>query len=113
MNVSGEDSKFGFNASDQKHWNELLPIIREINQLQGLEIQGLMTMPPLYNDPENTRLYFKRLAELLTYFQEQFPENNWKHLSMGTSADYEVAVQEGATMIRVGQAISGPRPSRN
>jgi hypothetical protein len=68
-----------------------------------------MVMPPISDDPEASRPYFKKAARLKLFLQEKFADSNWKHLSMGTSLDYGVAIEEGATMVRVGQAILGAR----
>jgi PLP dependent protein len=71
-----------------------------------------MTMPPLGDDPEEARPYFVRLRWYQEILARRYPQVSWQALSMGTSADFEVAVQEGATLVRVGQAIVGPRPRR-
>jgi hypothetical protein len=68
-----------------------------------------MTMPPLGEDPESARMYFQKLIRLRDILAKRFPQADWSALSMGTSTDYEVAVQEGATMVRVGTAIIGAR----
>jgi hypothetical protein len=68
-----------------------------------------MTMPPFFDDPERTRPYFQRLRRLQEFLANRFPQSQWKELSMGTSLDFVAAVQEGATFVRVGQAILGPR----
>lgn len=109
VNVSGESSKFGFAA-----WNELLIEqlcinIRQILELTSLRINGLMTMPPLYENPEDARAHFRKLKEIQSLLKTKFPDHQWGELSMGTSLDYKVAVEEGATMIRIGQALFGPR----
>jgi Predicted enzyme with a TIM-barrel fold len=72
-----------------------------------------MTMPPLFEDPEVTRPYFSKLNSLKSYLSDNFKNNDWKDLSMGTSADFEIAIQEGATIVRVGQAIMGARPEKS
>jgi pyridoxal phosphate enzyme (YggS family) len=112
MNVSGEESKGGFPAWDKSRWDELLPVIEQIASYTSLQIHGLMTMPPLSIDPSQTRPYFKILRELRDHLAVQFKDNCWTDLSMGTSGDFEVAIQEGATYIRVGTAIMGPRPQK-
>ena len=66
-------------------------------------------MPPLETDPDDSRRYFRRLRELRDWLASQFPQADWRELSMGTSADYPVAVEEGATLVRVGTAIVGAR----
>ena len=72
-----------------------------------------MTMPPFSVDPSAIRPYFQKLRELRDYLAVQFSKINWSELSMGTSSDFETAIQEGATFIRVGTAIMGPRPPKN
>ena len=68
-----------------------------------------MTMPPLGMEPEDSRRFFQRLRQLRDHLATQFPRADWRELSMGTSADFEVAVEEGATLVRVGTAIVGVR----
>ncbi|PWH18315.1 MAG: YggS family pyridoxal phosphate-dependent enzyme [Anaerolineae bacterium] len=109
-NVSGEESKFGFFASDPNAWDDLLPDFIEIAQLPHLEIRGLMTMAPFYENPEHTRPVFRKLVELQGYLRTRLPEVCWDELSMGMSSDFEVAIEEGATIVRIGQAILGERP---
>lgn len=109
-NVSGEESKFGFPASDRNRWDDLLADFIEIAQLSHLEIRGLMTMAPLYENPEFARPVFRKLMELQGYLRRRLPEVRWDEISMGMSSDFEVAIEEGATMVRIGQAILGERP---
>jgi uncharacterized pyridoxal phosphate-containing UPF0001 family protein len=82
-------------------------------KLDYLKVRGLMTMPPLFEDPERTRPYFQRLRRLREFLAQNFPTADWSELSMGTSADFEAAVEEGATLVRVGTAIVGPRPPKS
>ena len=111
-NVGGEESKFGYPAFEQAHWDILVAEARQIVHLPHLEIRGLMTMPPLYDDAEKTRPFFRRLRELQDYLSTQVPQVKWGELSMGTSADFTAAVEEGATLVRVGTAILGARPPK-
>jgi uncharacterized pyridoxal phosphate-containing UPF0001 family protein len=69
-----------------------------------------MTMPPLANQPECSRPFFSKLRQMQEYLNRQFSAQPFTILSMGTSADFEVAIQEGATIVRIGQAILGQRP---
>jgi len=108
-NVSSEASKFGWRAWDELHWSELAAEIAPLMELPNLKVRGLMTMPPYDPDPETSRPYFEKLRQLRDYLALQFPQTKWSELSMGMSGDYQVAVQEGATMVRVGTAIVGPR----
>jgi pyridoxal phosphate enzyme (YggS family) len=111
-NVGGEESKFGYAASTPAEWGSLRQDVEQIVQLPHLEICGLMTMPPLYDDPEKTRPFFRRLRELRDRLMGFFPQVNWGELSMGTSIDFIAAVEEGATYVRVGTAILGTRPPK-
>ena len=112
-NVSGEGSKFGFPLED---WQEeeqrrkaFFSAVAEILELPGLQVQGLMTMPPYVDDPEDVRPLFVSLRLLRDALRERFPAGDWGHLSMGMTNDFEVAVEEGATMVRVGRGIFGAR----
>ena len=102
INVSGEASKSGLKPED------LAATLEQINALPRIEIRGLMTMAPFAEDTEKTRLHFRRLRELRDEMENRFgvrlPE-----LSMGMSHDFEAAVEEGATMVRIGTAIFGER----
>jgi PLP dependent protein len=109
FNVGGEESKSGWDASDESQWNAFLPDIASILDLSHLRVHGLMTMPPLETDPQDARRFFLRLRSLRDHLASQFPKADWHELSMGTSADYTVAVEEGATLVRVGTAIVGAR----
>ena len=109
-NVSGEESKFGLPAWDEGLWSRLLPEIEQITHLPNLDVSGLMTMAPFLEDPEQARPYFQRLRLLSDYLAGKLSQDHFKELSMGMSADFEAAIQEGATIVRVGQAILGPRP---
>jgi pyridoxal phosphate enzyme (YggS family) len=109
FNVGGEESKYGWNASEESQWEMFLPEIASLLDLPNLRVHGLMTMPPLGTEPEDSRRFFQRLGRLRDYLASQFPQADWHELSMGTSADYGVAVEEGATLVRVGTAIVGTR----
>lgn len=93
VNLSGEETKSGIEPA------ALPRFLREVREL-GVEVRGLMTMPPLADDAERSRPYFRRLRELAG-------EHGLPELSMGTTQDYRVAVEEGATMIRVGSVLFG------
>ena len=109
FNVGGEESKSGWDASDESRWNMFLPDLAVILDLPNISVHGLMTMPPLGTDPEESRRFFQRLRLLRDHLFTQYPKADWRELSMGTSADYAVAVEEGATLVRVGTAIVGAR----
>ena len=110
FNVSGEKSKHGWTAADEAEWAGLTGEVQAVAALTSLRVRGLMTMPPLSTDPEAARSYFQRLRRLRDFLAASVPQAEWHELSMGTSADFAVAVEEGATLVRVGQAILGPRP---
>jgi pyridoxal phosphate enzyme (YggS family) len=112
FNVSGETSKFGFPAWDELRWPDLEPDIEKILSFPHLNVSGLMTMPPFLEDPEYSRPYFRRLRQLQEFLAKRFPQAQWKELSMGTSVDFIPAIQEGATFVRIGQAILGPRVTK-
>lgn len=103
VNLAGEASKFGYRP------DQVLKDLPEINQLARVEVQGLMTVPPWGPNPEKVRPYFQRLRELKQEC-EQVLGAPLPHLSMGMSADFEIAIEEGATIIRIGTALFGERP---
>ena len=106
VNVSGEETKSGIPLI------ESVQLIRDIAVLNNLSIQGLMTMPPWFDDPEDARPYFAALRELRDrVIDENIARVEMRELSMGMSGDYEVAVEEGATIVRVGRSIFGERPT--
>jgi pyridoxal phosphate enzyme (YggS family) len=106
VNVSEEASKYGLDVKDR---SALEASVAEIVSLSHLRVEGLMTVAFISSDPEAVRPVFARLRGLRDAFRERFPEITWEHLSMGMTDDFEVAVEEGATMVRVGRAIFGPR----
>lgn len=101
VNVSGEASKHGVAPE------RTVALAEELLALDGLRLRGLMTIPPLPEEPESSRPYFARLVTLRDELQRVAPEA--MDLSMGMTRDFEVAVEEGATIVRVGEAIFGPR----
>ncbi len=104
VKLSEEKSKFGV-AEDN-----ILHLAEAISQMENLNLQGLMTMPPLFSNPEEARPYFIRLRKLSELLASQkIPRISMQELSMGMSSDFEIAIEEGATLIRVGTAIFGPR----
>ncbi len=107
VNVSGESAKHGLAPGD------LLPFLRWAAGLPGLSLRGLMTMAPLAADPESARPVFRGLRELfLEAAAAGIPGVRMEHLSMGMTGDYPVAVEEGATLVRVGRAVFGAPPGR-
>ncbi len=107
VNVSGEPTKYGFRVVTPEDEGPFLEAVAEILSLPRLQVHGLMTMAPLVADPEETRLYFVALRRLRDRLTEEFPEEDWSQLSMGMSNDFEVAVEEGATIVRIGTAVFG------
>lgn len=104
VNVSGEESKHGIAPQ------ELAPFLQRISALEWIRIRGLMTMAPLDADAEAARPYFRRLRELSGEVSGLgLPHIDMQHLSMGMSGDFETAIEEGATLVRVGTAIFGAR----
>lgn len=114
FNVSGEPAKYGFAAhdwdTDSASRDQILAQVKEIVSLPRLEVQGLMTMAPIVANPEEARSVFVRLRQLRDALARAFGQVDWSHLSMGMTDDFEVAIEEGATMVRIGRAIFGPRP---
>src|SRR5438477_1482535 len=106
VNVAGEGSKFGFKATTLRAELESLLI------LPRLSIEGLMCIPPLAEEAETSRKYFVELRELRDALEQEF-QMKLPYLSMGMTNDYRVAVEEGATLVRVGTAIFGERKHRN
>lgn len=104
VNVAGEASKFGYAPE------RLLAELKELNALPRLEIHGLMTVPPWTPDAEDARPHFRRLRELKSEC-EQILGAPLPQLSMGMTGDFEVAIEEGATIVRIGTALFGPRSS--
>lgn len=109
VNLSGEDSKQGIEATDQKDWQDVLTLAKAIKAHKNLKLTGLMTMPPLFADPEDNRPFFRLLRQLRDYLNDKEPSLNLSELSMGTSHDFEVAVEEGATIVRLGSVLLGAR----
>ena len=109
FNVGGEETKSGWYAADEDRWEALLAPLTTLLTLPNLDVRGLMVMPPLGTEAEASRPYFQRTRRLRGWLLEHLPGLHAAELSMGTSLDYEVAVQEGATLVRVGTAITGPR----
>ena len=104
VNMAEEDSKFGVSAAQAE------TLVREAADLKGIRIEGLMTIAPYTEDPETNRVYFARLKELAVDIGEKCIDNvSMGVLSMGMTGDFEVAIEEGATHVRVGTGIFGER----
>ena len=106
VNVSGEKSKLGMDPHD------LPEEIKKMAKLEGVKIKGLMTIPPYSTNPENSRKYYTRLRQLRDLCSNlEIRGVQLDELSMGMSNDFEVAIEEGATLVRIGTELFGPRPS--
>lgn len=104
VNIGNEDSKFGLNKSD------VIPFLKEIHELPGLQVEGLMAIAPICATPEENRSYFQEMKELsVDIIRENIDNIHMNVLSMGMTGDYTVAVEEGATHVRVGTGIFGER----
>ena len=104
VNVAEEESKFGVRLDETES------IIRQISKLSNIQVQGLMTIAPFTENAEDNRIYFRKLRNLYVDIKDKNIDNvNMCNLSMGMTGDYEVAVEEGATMVRVGTGIFGAR----
>jgi len=111
-NVSGEASKYGYAAAgwegDSALRERLYAEVAAVSALPGLRLEGLMTMAPIADDAETVRPIFASLRGLRDALREWFPDMALPHLSMGMTDDFEVAIEEGATLVRIGRAIFGP-----
>jgi pyridoxal phosphate enzyme (YggS family) len=104
VNISAEDTKSGISTDEAPR------LIAEISQLKNLSVKGLMTMPPYFYQPEKVQPFFAALRELRDQIKEQsLPNVSLDELSMGMTGDFEVAIKEGATLVRIGTAIFGER----
>jgi hypothetical protein len=104
VNVSGEQTKSGIAAP------ETINLVKKISALENISVRGLMTMPPFSDNPEDSRPYFRALKEISRQISEtRIPHVMMDELSMGMTDDFEVAIEEGATIVRIGRAIFGER----
>jgi len=104
VNIALETTKSGAEE------NEIMDIAKQVCQFDNLHVSGLMCMPPFFDDPEDARIYFKKLKQISKDVETlNLPHTAMTHLSMGMSNDFTVAVEEGATLVRVGTAIFGAR----
>lgn len=104
VNIAEEESKFGI------HKEETIALVREVAQMEHVHIRGLMTIAPYVENPEDNRPYFKEIRQLSVDIKEENIDNvDMDVLSMGMTGDYMVAIEEGATLVRVGTGIFGER----
>ncbi|MGH2541152.1 MAG: YggS family pyridoxal phosphate-dependent enzyme [Ardenticatenaceae bacterium] len=113
VNSSGEESKGGWPIHDGAGRDVMLREMEEILSLPALRVRGMMTMAPLEDNPERTRPVFAAVRAMQHLLQEHFPEQAFDILSMGMTNDFEVAVEEGATHVRIGTALFRPRELTN
>ena len=106
IKLSPEESKSGLDPESP----ELRELLERLPALDALELRGMMTVPPWSEDPETARPYFRRLRGLRDQFAAAYPRLHFSELSMGMSHDFAVAIEEGATEIRIGTGLFGPRP---
>ena len=106
VNVSGEFSKEGMSPA------EALELTQQFAELPHIQVEGLMTIAPLVEDPEQVRPVFRELRILRDQLRAELPSYSWHHLSMGMTGDYTVAIEEGATIVRIGRAIFGEREKK-
>ena len=109
FNVGGEETKSGWNISHRGDWGSVLPDLERVFILPNLKYVGAMCVPPYSSNPEDSRPYYRQLCEFQQYIRDHFSLVGFTGLSMGMSGDFEVAIQEGSTCVRIGQAILGPR----
>jgi pyridoxal phosphate enzyme (YggS family) len=107
-NVSGEETKEGWDVADRESWSSVVPEFKQIVDQTNLDVRGLMTMAPFGVPEDELRSVFSKLRELRDFLSESV-HGNWDELSMGMTDDYEIAIEEGATLVRIGRAIFGPR----
>lgn len=111
INIGSEDSKSGIKPEEHEPFEEyMVQLVRDIAALEHIRLEGLMTMGPRFGDPENSRPFFRRTKELYEMLSElNIHGVDMKHLSMGMTNSYQVAIEEGSTMVRIGTAIFGER----
>lgn len=105
VNVSGEETKSGFSAATTDQIAAFLDAVTTLSGLSHLQIDGLMTIAPQVRDAEETRPVFRQTRMLRDRLREAFGFSRWDTLSMGMSDDFEIAIQEGATLVRIGRAL--------
>jgi pyridoxal phosphate enzyme (YggS family) len=110
LNVGGEATKYGWPASTDSQFAANLTEIEQVLQLPNLKVHGLMCIALMTDNSEQARPFFERTRNYRDQLSHRFPAAEWGQLSMGMSDDFEAAILEGATLLRVGTAILGPRP---
>jgi pyridoxal phosphate enzyme (YggS family) len=108
IKLSAEETKTGFSADSA----ELQELLERASGFENLRVHGLMTVPPLDDDPESARACFRQLRELRERLAQAHPRLDLRELSMGMSGDFEIGIEEGSTLIRIGTALFGAREAR-
>lgn len=109
FNVSGEESKFGWDISAKENWDSVLADIEKIRDLPNLDLLGVMTVPPYSEEAEESRPLYRKLRSFQECVIDRLRMQNFREMSIGMSNDFEVAIEEGATCVRIGREILGPR----
>lgn len=109
FNICGEVSKSGWDLPANDKWSEILPDIEKLFSLPQLDFLGVMAIPPFSENPDDSRHYYRKLRKLQNYIIHNLKPKNFSELSIGMSGDFEVAIEEGSTCVRLGQYIFGPR----
>ncbi|MFA5658103.1 MAG: YggS family pyridoxal phosphate-dependent enzyme [Oscillospiraceae bacterium] len=111
INIGNEDSKAGIRIDEHEPFEDYMEnLIKDVSRIEHLRIEGLMTMGPRFGNPENVRPYFRRTKKIFDRIKNlNLPNVNMKYLSMGMSNSYNVAIEEGSNMVRIGTAIFGER----
>ncbi len=109
LNLSQEENKGGWFIRSEIEQSDFWNDFKQVGTLSALRINGLMTMAPFAADPEKSRVYFRQLREIRDRLMSEHPDLGSLGLSMGMSSDYEIAVEEGSTILRIGSAIVGER----
>lgn len=112
VHIAQEDTKFGLDATELKELVTSLPKYKHVNKLENIKICGLMGMASFSEDETQIKKEFKYLKCLFDDTKSDINTGSFKHLSMGMSNDYKLAVQEGSTMVRIGSLLFGKRPDR-
>jgi pyridoxal phosphate enzyme (YggS family) len=114
IDLTGDPNRNGFRLQLEQgtdSYSNFLESIDAISKLKNIELTGLMTVPPITNNPEDARPYFSKAKSIFDNLKTQFPNHPFTDLSMGMTNDYHIAIEEGATIIRLGTAIFGKRPA--
>lgn len=112
LDFTDDEKRNGFrlgNENDLERHQKFISEIDQISSLENIELVGIMTVAPIGTTPEDARPYFRKASQILDELQELFPDQPLNQLSMGMTLDYHIAIQEGATIVRLGTAIFGER----